>query len=175
MSPKWQRAENLSEKKHPPKPMNQVCERHICRKLFCRLTLELSRPVAGRRTRASVAHSTWPTPRRGVGLNELLGGGGCRCESQPGALAERRSGTARARTHELSAGPVRNDSMSSGTLTDTKHRFRSRITRRMQCVSAPDGFDRRSNVPTTWPKSSSHRSQGIRFASNTITECFSAA
>ena len=30
--------------------------------------------MAGRRTRASVAHSTWPTPRRGVGLNELLGG-----------------------------------------------------------------------------------------------------
>jgi hypothetical protein len=40
---------------------------------FWRLTPELSRPVAGRRTRASVAHSTWPTPRRGVGLNELLG------------------------------------------------------------------------------------------------------
>ena len=40
---------------------------------FCRLTPELSRPVAGRRTRASVAQSTWPTPRHGVGLNELLG------------------------------------------------------------------------------------------------------
>ena len=38
------------------------------------LTPELSRPVAGRRTRASVAHSTWPTPRHGVGLNDLLGG-----------------------------------------------------------------------------------------------------
>ena len=38
------------------------------------LTPELSRPVAGRRTCASVAHSTWPTPRHGVGLNELLGG-----------------------------------------------------------------------------------------------------
>ena len=41
--------------------------------LFCRLTPELSRPVAGWRTRASVAQSTWPTPRHGVGLNELLG------------------------------------------------------------------------------------------------------
>ena len=41
---------------------------------FHRLTPELSRPVAGRRTRASVAHCTWPTPRRGIGLNELLGG-----------------------------------------------------------------------------------------------------
>ena len=42
--------------------------------LFCRLTPELSRPVAGRRTRASVAQSTRPTPRHGVGLNDLLGG-----------------------------------------------------------------------------------------------------
>ena len=40
---------------------------------FHRLTPELSRPVAGRRPRASVANSTWPTPRHGVGLNELLG------------------------------------------------------------------------------------------------------
>ena len=53
--PKWQRADSLSEKKHPPKPVNQACERHICRTLFCRLTPELSRPVSGRRTRASVA------------------------------------------------------------------------------------------------------------------------
>ena len=58
------------------------------------LTLELSRPTAWRRQRASVAHSTLLTPRCGVGLNELLGGGGCRCESSPGALAERRSGKA---------------------------------------------------------------------------------
>jgi hypothetical protein len=40
----------------------------------CRLTPELSRPVAGRRTRASVAQSTRLMPRHGVGLNELLGG-----------------------------------------------------------------------------------------------------
>ena len=39
---------------------------------FHRLTPELSRPVAGRRMRASVAQSTQPTPRHGVGLNELL-------------------------------------------------------------------------------------------------------
>ena len=52
---KWQRADSLSEKKQPPKPVNQVCERDIYRKLFCHLTPELSRPVAGRRTRASVA------------------------------------------------------------------------------------------------------------------------
>ena len=39
---------------------------------FHRLTPELSRPVAGRRMRASVAKSTQPTPRHGVGLNELL-------------------------------------------------------------------------------------------------------
>ena len=36
------------------------------------LTPELSRPVAGRRTRASVAHSTRLTPRHGVGLDESL-------------------------------------------------------------------------------------------------------
>jgi hypothetical protein len=41
---------------------------------FHRLTPELSCPATGRRTRASVAHRTWPMPRRGVGLNELLGG-----------------------------------------------------------------------------------------------------
>jgi hypothetical protein len=52
---KWQRAENLSDKQRRPKLVNQACEQHICRKLFCRLTLELSRPVAGRRTCASVA------------------------------------------------------------------------------------------------------------------------
>jgi hypothetical protein len=44
---KWQRADRLSEKKHPPKPVNQVCERNICRKLFCRLTPELSRAERG--------------------------------------------------------------------------------------------------------------------------------
>jgi hypothetical protein len=49
-------------------------ERQSSKTLFCRLTPELSRPVTGRRTRASVAHRTWPTPRHGVGLNELLGG-----------------------------------------------------------------------------------------------------
>ena len=53
-------------------------------------------------------------PRHGVGLNELLGGGGCRCEPNPGTLAENRSGKARARTCGLSAGPVRNDSISHG-------------------------------------------------------------
>ena len=29
--------------------------------------------MAGRQTRASVAHSTWLPPRHGVGLNDLLG------------------------------------------------------------------------------------------------------
>ena len=82
--------------------------------LFCRLTLELSRPVAGRRTCASVAQSTWLMPRHGVGLNELLGGDGCRLKLAPGALAERRSGNARARTRELSAGCNRSDRVSTG-------------------------------------------------------------
>ena len=127
--------------------------------LFCRLTPELSRPVAGRRTRASVAHSTWPTPRQGVGLNELLGGGGCRCKSHPGALSERRSGKARTRTRELSAGRYRSDCVSHGILTAANHPFRSRPTPRMRCVSAPDGLDRRSNAAGSLPKSSANRSR----------------
>ena len=116
---------------------------------LCRLTLELSRPVAGRRTCASVAQSTRPMPRHGVGLNELLGGGGCRLKPDPGALAENRSGKARTRTRELSAGCNRSDRVSSGEPDLADHSFRSRPTQRMQCMSAPDGLDRRSNVPTT--------------------------
>ena len=54
-------------------------------------------------------------PRHGVGLNELLGGGGCRCELSTEALAERRSGKARARTRELSGGCLRSDRVSRGT------------------------------------------------------------
>ena len=116
---------------------------------FHRLTPELSRPVAGRRTCASVAQSTRPMPRHGVGLNELLGGGGCRLKPDPGALAENRSEKARTRTCELSAGCKRSGRVSHGTLTGTKHRFRSQPTQRMHCVSATDRVDRRSNVPTT--------------------------
>ena len=149
MSPKWQRAENLSEKEHLPKPVNQACERHICRKHFCRLTPELSRPVAGWRTCASVAQSTRPTPRHGVGLNELLGGGGCRLKLDSGAPAERRSGKARARTCELSAGRNRSDRVSHGTLPATDHSVQSRPTQSIQCVSAPGELNRRSNVPKT--------------------------
>jgi hypothetical protein len=46
----------------------------LCTTFSWGLTPELSRPVAGRRARASVAQSTWPMPRHGVGLNDLLGG-----------------------------------------------------------------------------------------------------
>ena len=56
-------------------------------------------------------------PRHGVGLNELLGGGGCRCEPSPDELAERRRGKARARTRELSAVCLRSDRVSHGTQT----------------------------------------------------------
>ena len=110
------------------------------------LTPELSRPVAGRRTCASVAQSTRPTPRHGVGLNELLGGGGCRCEPSPNVLAESRSGKVRTRTRELSAGCNRSDRVSCGNLTETNHFLRSRSTQRMRSVSAPSGLDRRSKV-----------------------------
>jgi hypothetical protein len=77
---KWQRAESLSEKKHPSKPVNQVCEQHICRKLLYRLTPELSRPVAGRRMRASVAQkhaadaTTWGRLERLVRREGSRGG-----------------------------------------------------------------------------------------------------
>ena len=123
------------------------------------LTPELSRPVAGQRTCASVAQSTWPLPRHGVGLNELLGGGGCRCALSPHALAENRSGKARTRTRGLSAGRNRSDCVSHGILTATNRRFRSRPTPRMQCVSAPDRLDRRSNAAGSLPKSSANRSR----------------
>ena len=66
--------------------------------------------------RASVAQSTQLTPRHGVGLNELLGGGGCRCKWDPDALAESRSGKARTRICELSGGCNRSDSISRGRL-----------------------------------------------------------
>jgi hypothetical protein len=54
------------------KPVKLKRVQHNSRTLFRRLTPELSRPVAGRRLRASVAQSTQATPRCGVGLNELL-------------------------------------------------------------------------------------------------------
>ncbi len=54
---KWQRAEKVSEEQHQPKPMNHSCEKPDCSVLFGRLTPELSRPAAGRRTRASVAQA----------------------------------------------------------------------------------------------------------------------
>jgi len=59
------------------------------------LTLELSRPVAGRRTRASVAQSTRLTPRHGVGLNNLLGAKEPGENETPAPLPK-----AEARTHE---------------------------------------------------------------------------
>ena len=127
--------------------------------LFCRLTPELSRPVAGRRTRASVAQSTRLTPRHGVGLNELLGGGGCRPKRTSCTLAERRSGKARPRTCELTAGCTRSDRIRCGKLTKNNHCFRSCPSQRMRCMSAPDGLDRRSNAPTILPKRSTHRSR----------------
>ena len=159
MSPKWQRAENLSEKKQLPKPVNQACERHICRTLFCRLTLELSRPVAGRRMRASVAQSTQPTPRHGVGLNELLGGGGCRCTPSPDALAENRSRKARTRIRKLSAGPVRNDSISSGHADRYQTPFPKPANVTPAMFERAKRTDRRSNAAGNRPKSNTNRSR----------------
>ena len=98
-------------------------------------------------------------PRHGVGLNELLGGDGCRCAPSPDALAERRSVKARTRTCELSAGCNRSDQAGRGTMTAKNHRFRSRPTQRIRCVSAPNEFDRRSNAAASRPKSSANRSR----------------
>ena len=145
---KRQRADCLSGEHCLPKPVNQACEWRICRKLFHRLTLELSRPVAGRRTCASVAQSTRPMPRHGVGLNELLGGGGCRCAPSHCALAENRSGKARTRTWEPSAGCNRSDRVRSRQPDHANHRFRSRPTQCVQRVSAPGELGRRSNAPS---------------------------
>jgi len=55
MRPKRKRTESLSEEQRQPKPINHRCEKQNYKLLFCRLTPELSRPVAGRRTCASVA------------------------------------------------------------------------------------------------------------------------
>ena len=53
----------------------------------------------------------------------------------------------------------RSDCVSSGELTDTKHRSRSRPTQRMRCMSAPDEPDRRSNAAGNIPKSKANRSR----------------
>ncbi len=83
------------------------------------LTPELSRPTAGRLQRASVAYSTLLTPRCGVGLNDLLGGKEASGGETIAKLPKTEGGNARTRTRELSAGPVRNDSISHGKLTAT--------------------------------------------------------
>jgi hypothetical protein len=55
--PKSKRDASFSEEQWQAKPMNHSCERCSNQMLFCRLTPELSRPAAGRRTRASVAQA----------------------------------------------------------------------------------------------------------------------
>ena len=149
----------MSEEQRRPEPEKLSCGKAKHQTLFCRLTLELSRPVSGRRTCASVAQSTWPMPRHGVGLNELLGGGGCRYKLGPSELAESRSGRSRARTRELSAGCNRSDRVSVGRLTTANHCSRSRPTPRMRCMSAPDELDRSSNAAGNIPKSNANRSR----------------
>ena len=143
--------------------------------LFCRLTLELSRPVAGRRTCASVAQSTRPTPRHGVGLNELLGGGGCRCEPSPGAFSENRSGKARTRTCELSAGLIRSDSISR----EKTDRHQTPLPKPANVTPAmcerAKRCHRSGNVPRDCPKSTAKRSPKNAIAESTTTERFSAA
>ena len=125
------------------------------------LTPELSRPVAGRRTCASVAQSTWPTPRHGVGLNDLLGG-------PDAGDAELRTSWPKTEVRQLERAPqtLRRPSPKRPHLERTNrpqanHSCRSRQTQRMQCVSAPDELDRRSDVPTNSPKSNADRSRHV--------------
>ena len=145
---KWQRADSLSEKRQPPKPVNQACEPYICRTLFYRLTPELSRPVAGRRTCASVAHSTWPTPRHGVGLNDLLGGP----DAGNTGLWTRRPKT---EARPLERAPRTFSRLSPkqrirrGKPADDDRRFRSRPTQRMRHVSAYRAATEETTCPRT--------------------------
>ena len=75
MSPKWQRAEKLSEEHCQTKPENCNCGNHNYRTLFCRLTPELSRAERGGWEPVLPACPEVSTkPRHGVGLNDLLGG-----------------------------------------------------------------------------------------------------
>ena len=98
-------------------------------------------------------------PRHGVGLNELLGGGGCRLKPSPDTLAERRSGKARTRTCELSVGCNRSSRISSGQPDLANHGFRSPGAQSMRSVSAPNGLDRRSNAAGSRSKSCVNRSR----------------
>ena len=81
------------------------------------LTPELSRPTAGRRQRASVAQSTLLTPRCGVGLNDLLGGKEASEDETLANLPKTEAELPKRAPDELSAGPVRSDSIWSDRLT----------------------------------------------------------
>ena len=73
--PKKQRAENVSEEQHQPKPMSHCRESQNYKVLFCRLTPELSRADRGGWGPVLPACPQVSTKRRhGVGLNDLLGG-----------------------------------------------------------------------------------------------------
>ncbi len=115
---------------------------------FHRLTPELSRPVAGRRTRASVAYSTWPTPRHGVGLNDLLGGP----EARDTGLWPRRPKT-EARPLERASQTFSRlcpkQRIRRGKRADDSRRFRSRPTQRMRHVSAHRAATEETTCPRT--------------------------
>ena len=147
-----QRAQNLAEERCEPKPIVLPRRATNCQMLFCRLTPELSRPVAGRRTRASVAHSTWPTPRHGVGLNDLLGGpeprdAGLRprrpkAEARPLERASRTYSRPHPKQRGRRGRPIRRRT-SFPKQTNATHATCERVSR----------SSRRDNVPANCPKS----------------------
>jgi hypothetical protein len=128
--------------------------------LFCRLTPELSRPVAGRRTRASVAHSTWLTPRHGVGLNDLLGGTEPR-DAQLRTSGPRTEAWPLERASRTFSRPCQKQRVRRGKPSDYDCCFRSRPTQRMRTVSAHNRLDRRGNVAKNRPKSKADRSRQV--------------
>ena len=152
--------------------MNHRCEQHNYRTLFCRLTPELSRPVAGRRTRASVAYSTWPTPRHGVGLNDLLGGPDAGEDKAVASLPKTEARPPERAPENYQ--PDLSEATASGAAkpNESKRSYRSQPTQRMRIVSAHCGLDRRSNVPRNRPKSNADRSRYVAVLTTQLPNVF---
>jgi hypothetical protein len=128
-------------------------------KAFCRLTPELSRPVAGRRTRASVAQSTRLPPRHGVGLNDLLGGKDAGEGETPASLPK-------IEAQALERAPVNFQSVASEAEDQMQLTNRRRMplpkpasATHATCERAPRS-NRRGNEPTNQPKSMQSEAAG---------------
>ena len=100
-------------------------------------------PRNGVATACSVAQSTLLTPRCGVGLNELLGGGGCRYAPSPDALAENRSPDARARPANFPPAVTEATASGANKPTASQSPLPKTANATLRSVSAPDEPDRR--------------------------------